>query len=357
MSAQTDDAPVSLRVLSQIQRAHDRTRDEYNALPLPTMEELNHALRTNPWLVAVVHRAAAHLHEGFAGADMIVPQILEDTNYDHDRYIDDLDHQALIEIVPLLRRLGYTVDLFQEGVQAFLEECPFTLRFPDHSTRHFKTEAKLDPEHHARTGRGYLVRLRGTAPDQVRRRGLVRAVARFKILLERARVTVADPRRPGAQAALAAERATALAETEPPHWAAKEASEQTSRKRKLVDAIHEEPFDVQWGARWVNIHVHGESKCNYELWHEGTDKEVRVNLMRVEAVAGDHFVFQKCRLIEGNPLEKFYDTVVLHRDAFRVEEARERLPERVFVDLETSFGYRFCQGRDPTTHEPAPYDV
>lgn len=355
MSAQVDEAPVCLRVLSEIQRAHDRTRDEFNAMPLPTMEELNHALRTNSWLAAVVYRSAAHLHEGFRGSDMIVPQILGETEYGGQ--IDARDYDGLIEVIPLLRRMGFTVHLFQGGPRMHLESCPFTIDFPDCHTRNFNVKPKADPANHARTGRGYIVTLRGTAPDQVRRRGLVRAVARFKILLERARVAVADPRRPGAQAALAAERATVLAETEPPHWAAKEASEQASRKRKLVDAIHEETFDVQWGARWVNIHVNGESKCNYELWHEGTDKEVRVNLMRVEAVAGDHFVFQKRRLIGDNPYEKFYDTVVLHRDAFRVEEARERLPERVFVDLETSFGYRFCQSRDPTTYEPAPYDV
>lgn len=40
MSAQNEDAPVSLRVLSEIQRAHDRTLDEYNALAAQERAEM-----------------------------------------------------------------------------------------------------------------------------------------------------------------------------------------------------------------------------------------------------------------------------------------------------------------------------
>jgi len=45
----------------------------------------------------------------------------------------------------------------------------------------------------------------------------LKCIPRLLGWLRQARIALADPRRPGAMAALAAERESALAETQPPH--------------------------------------------------------------------------------------------------------------------------------------------
>lgn len=155
------------------------------------------------------------------------------------------------------------------------------------------------------------VMLNGTAPDQIRRRGLVKCVPRLFGWLRAARITLADPRRPGALERLADERAEAFApQTTPPHWAKKEGEElQRKRKRELVDALHADTNDVAKGARWSHIH----ERVNQISSLEGPSYK----MMRVEALAGDHFVFQVAGDVRYQRAE--YEVKVLHRDEFDVE--------------------------------------
>ena len=162
---------------------------------------------------------------------------------------------------------------------------------------------------------------------QIRRRGILKCVPRLLGWLRQARITLADPCRPGAMDALEAERGEELADTTPPHWETA-ATEQSRRKRKLVDAIHADEDDVANGARWANINVHGKAKlCR-------TTGAPFVRPMRIEAIADDHFIFQRCEH------DNYYDVVVLHRDAFDVAP----WPKQGFhaEGYEELFDNRFC---------------
>ena len=178
--------------------------------------------------------------------------------------------------------------------------------------------------------------MNGTTPAQIRRRGILKCVPRLLGWLRQARITLADPRRPGAMDALEAERGEELADTTPPHWKTA-ATEQSNHKRKLVDAIHADEDDVAKGARWANINAHGKTK----LCHTTSAPFMRP--MRIEAIANDHFIFQRCE--HGN----YYDVVVLHRDAFDVAP----WPKQGFhaEGYEEEFDNRFCDERFATTSE------
>jgi len=64
-------SPVYAARLAEARKTYDATADKYNALPVPTLEALSVALRTDAWLAAVVYRAAQHQALGYGGADMI----------------------------------------------------------------------------------------------------------------------------------------------------------------------------------------------------------------------------------------------------------------------------------------------
>tara|TARA_Y100000389_G_scaffold22809_1_gene19504 strand:+ start:72 stop:1085 length:1014 start_codon:yes stop_codon:yes gene_type:complete len=316
--------------LRQVQEDHDRIAAFYNAMPLPTAAALCLELRTNQWLGSVVHSAATDLHTGFG---CYVAKV--DANY------EEFTYEELVEIVPFVRRLGYSVCIFISDDVLALKRCPFAVYFPGHPTPRSGTPSFWA---HANEGCGYVVALCGTAPDQLGWRGLITAVVRFKVLLERARVRLADPRRPGAQAALAAELATELAASDPPHWAGKRAVVQDARKRKLVEALHADGEDVDRGARWANIHVNGERASGYHRW---IVPNAFVNMMRAEAVAGDHFVFQQKKV--SAHFETSYDVVVLHRDAFEVADAH---PEATYLKgEERDFKWRWKHAQPPSEAE------
>jgi len=142
---------------------------------------------------------------------------------------------------------------------------------------------------------------------QIRRRGVLKCVPRLLGMLRAARIALADPRRPGALDALAAERDAALTEPGPPHWPS-EANTQVARKRKLVDALHASAAETRKGARWADVQVKGEAAPRRA-------NGVRVvRPMRIEAVAGDHYVFQR-NAGDGNYR---HEVVVLHRESFDV---------------------------------------
>ena len=47
-------SPVYAARLAEARKTYDATADKYNALPVPTLEALSVALRTDAWLAAVV---------------------------------------------------------------------------------------------------------------------------------------------------------------------------------------------------------------------------------------------------------------------------------------------------------------
>ena len=307
--------------LAQTHAEYHGLIDKYNAKPLPTLEALGLEQRTNPWLAAVCYRAAQHFNMGYGGVDMIV----REGGFGHgdDAYMLDLDYDDLVGVIPHVRRLGYTVTIFSDHeVHCHAYNCPFGLIrpfsvgfgkdtashlecLPKHLSRMHLKDTASRLELHARLGRPYSIKLHGTSPAQIRRRGLVKCVPRLLGWLRQARIVLADPRRAGALEALETERNTELADLAPPHWETT-ASVQGKRKRELVDALHASDCDVQNGARWSNIQERGKVKmCR-------TTGATFMRAMRIEAIAGDHFIFQKCEH------DNYFDVVVLHRDAFEV---------------------------------------
>ena len=115
-------------------------------------------------------------------------------SFDHtdDDHLQYLDYDQLVAAVPYVRRLGYAVNLYSSEE----ESCPFPVRFPgqpylkEHHDRRLKEFAKR--------GREYPIRLHGTSPTQIRRRGLLKSVPAMLSWLRRARIALADPSRPGA---------------------------------------------------------------------------------------------------------------------------------------------------------------
>ena len=86
-------------------------------------------------------------------------------------------------------------------------------------------------------------------------------------------------------------------------------TEQQSRKRTLVNALHADKEDVEKGARWANIQVKGQVKMDAR-WAKPF-----VQPMRIEAVAGSHYVFQAPH---NTGLGYKHRVVVLHCDEFDV---------------------------------------
>ena len=277
---------------------------KFNKLPIPSLEKLCEEMASNPWLAAVVRRVTQHKSWGDREAN-IFTESFTDNRLDVDQE-GEFDHYSLDQshaIVPYLRRLGYGVTLYSEGMFPMVDDLPFSIRtkfsfHPGH-LQEFKTALTEHKNH----GTPYFATLRGNSPRQIRGRGLVKCVPKLLGWLRQARITLADPSRPGAMDTLEAERAKELTDTTPPHWETA-ATEQSKRKRKLIDAIHADEDDVYNGARWASIQERGKVKlCNGAL-------EARP--MRIEAIADDHFIFQKIK--HGN----LYEVVVVHRDAFDV---------------------------------------
>mgnify|MGYP004142538419 CR=1 FL=1 len=108
-------------------------------------------------------------------------------------------------------------------------------------------------------------------------------------------------------AALIQENKAGMAEDYPPHWASGE-EVQRKRKREMVDAVHGEYENRASGVLWYKITEHG----TYG----------RVVPMRVEAVAGEYFVFQRPYFHYNR-----FHVVALHRDAFQVHSWDRQLGE------------------------------
>jgi len=288
--------------LSNARLGHARKLAEYNSGPelLPTMEEVAHALVVNPWLAAVVHKAAQMKKLGYTGTNM------SPADFPHHEHLQALSYCQLADfVVPFVRRLGYQVTLYSVE-----ENClPFSVGFVGH---------QFDPAHATESrlkayARGehsdYLIHLHGTSPMQIRHRGLLKCVPRLLGWLRSARITLADPRRPGAMAALIQANEAGMAEDYPPHWASG-AEVQRKRKREMVDAVHGEYENRASGVLW------------YKITEHGTFGPCRVFPVRVEAVAGEYFVFQRPYF----SYDRFH-VVALHRDAFQVHSWDRELHE------------------------------
>ena len=278
--------------LANARLGHARTLILFNSGPetLPTMEEVAHALVVRPWLAAVVYKAAQISYMGYGGGG-VEPR---DFPHEDDDHLRHLEYDDLVSVVPFVRRLGYEVTLFSDEDP----ECPFSLGFVGYQFPWIHaTEPRLKAYARGEYDR-YLIHLHGTSPMQSRRRGLLKCVPRLLGWLRSARIALADPRRPGAIAALIQENEAGMAEAYPPHWSSGE-KVQLKRKREMVDAIHGKFEDWESGTRWFKITEHG----TYG----------RVFPARVEAVAGDYFVFQRATFTYDRFLVK-----VLHRDAFEV---------------------------------------
>ena len=307
---------LQLDKLNNVRTEHAAIVDKYNGMPLPSLEALGKELCTNRWLCAVVHRVVQYDGMGFKGCLCATPDSF------NDHYLRNLEYNDLVAVVPYLRRLGYAVTLFPDEEQSH----PFNVGFLDQPRRYLVDlhEGFLE---HVDQGGTYPIRMHGTSPAQIRGRGLLKCVPRLLGWLRQARIVLADPRRSGAMDALEAERGEELADTTPPQWETA-ATEQSRRKRKLVDAIHADEDDVANGARWANINAHGKAKlCR-------TTGAPFVRPMRIEAIADDHFIFQRCEH------DNYYDVVVLHRDAFDVAPR----PKQWFhaEGYEERFDNRFC---------------
>ena len=286
---------------------HSAIADKYNAMALPSLETLATELRTNRWLCALLHHVVRQAAQGFEGGAHATP----DSFGTEANYLRDLEYAELVAVVPYVRRLGYAVVLFSD----FDPAHPFNVAFMDQPQHWCLKLHREDLLNHARTGELYAIRLRGTAPDQIRRRGLLKCVPRLLGWLRQARIALADPRRPGAVASLVKGLAATLAETHPPHWksaAAEWAVEQASRKRKLAEALHASEDDRRKGVRWFNVQEHhGKSSASR------AGEPLVTNMMRIEALAGDHCVFQRERQTQYLR-ELTYEVVVLHNDAFDI---------------------------------------
>ena len=288
-----------LRLVKKARRAHGATVDEYNAMPLPTLQELAEQLTGNRWLCAVVQQIVDDCPQSAPPVEG--SRVIPDMFRDHE--LSNLAYHKLVAAVPYLRRLGYAVTLFSDESS----HHPFNVEFLGHPKPHL-VDLQEDLWKHARLeecefGHPYEIRMHGTSPKQIRRRGLLKCVPRLLGWLRQARIALADPSRPGAMAALAAEREAELADDAPPHWET-EASVQGKRKRELVDALHASDEDVCKGARWADV----------RFSTDGVTDDF-VHPMRIEALAGDHFVFQH-NLMGSNYR---HEVVVLHRDAFTVK--------------------------------------
>lgn len=274
--------------------------DRYNRMPVPSLEELCTALRDNRWLCEIVERAAMQRYMLNHGG---LP-VRNDMHYGS--YGKRLEYNQLVAVVPFLRRMGYSVMICSFENKG----NPFNLGFPGRSLFRL-SRLKAAMEEYVNEGCTYNVYLHGTAPAQVRQRGMLKCVPRLLGWLRAARIALANPSRPGAMEALTQERDAALDATDPPHWETK-ADVQAKRKRSIVDALHANDHDVADGARWFNIQERGKrARCHPNGGAAGV-----YSPMRIEAVAGDHFVFQDNHGAGDNWTFK---VVVVHRDAFDVD--------------------------------------
>ena len=275
--------------------------DQYNAMQLPTIETLGLQQRTNPWLAAVCYRATQHASMGYGGVEIIVSSF----SHKDEVWFSDLRYEELVSVIPCVRRMGYTVNVRSDRDM----NNPFSVGFGRSSHSHLK-EAESYLELHAHEVCPYRIKLHGTSPAQIRRRGLIKCVPRLLGWLRQARINLADPRRPGAIDKLTAERAAELADTDPPHWKAEAADAQDSRKRKLVDALHASEADRRKGARWFNVRERG------VVLRDNSGRPMTEFPMRIEALAGGwHYVFQRernCQMLG----QTTYEVIVLHHDAF-----------------------------------------
>ena len=94
--------------------------DQYNRLPVPSLEELCAALRDNRWLCALVETARVQRDWSKDGGVCATPETF------HDKYATGLAYDALVAVVPFLRRLGYSVMLFSDRNR----EHPFNVGYP-----------------------------------------------------------------------------------------------------------------------------------------------------------------------------------------------------------------------------------
>ena len=301
--------------MSIVVAAHQAAVDKFNALPVPTLEALVDMLRTNRWFCAVVQKAAKHRARGFEGGVCAEPASFDD------HYLRQLEYDDLVSVVPFVRRLGYPVILFSNEDQGH----PFNIACAAVQSSDFilGKDCTNDFEEHVQRGEPYPIRLHGTSPEQIRRRGLLKCVPRLLGMLRAARIALANPNRPGVLDAIANELDTIFDRHAPDRE--RNAAEQTGRKRKLAEALHASEYDTREGARWADIQVHDAARASR------LDAPVRP--MRIEAVAGEHYIFQH----NDNEYDPNYEhkVRVLHRDAFDVRP----LPDRDW--FENFFEQRF----------------
>ena len=282
----------------QTRAEHAAFVDKYNAMALPTLEALGKELCTNRWLCAVIQRVVENDAIGFNGGICVRQDSFKN------KHACNLEYNDLVAVVPYLRRLGHTVVLFSDEEQSH----PFNVGFQGQPCSYIP-HLHEDFLEHINCGEAYPIRMYGTSPAQIRRRGLVKCVPRLLGWLRQARINLADPRRPGAMDKLTAERAAELADTDPPHWDT-ETAVQNKRKRELVDALHASEADRRKGARWFNVRERG------LVLRDNSGRPMTGIPMRIDALAGGwHYVFQRERNYQFLR-QTTYEVIVLHHDAF-----------------------------------------
>ena len=113
-----------------------------------------------------------------------------------------------------------------------------------------------------------------------------------------------------------------------------DADTQRLRKLKVVDVLGASDEAIDKDARWFYIDVHGKTVRD--------DGRPERRVMRIEAIAGDHFIFQENYVKYYNK----WEVVVLHRDAFDVASWYPGWGPRAQGNNEQKFKDRFVDFDD-----------
>ena len=140
---------------------------------VPSLERTLLELQRNPYLTAVVQLAHLHKLNGFGGVDcfdqMVAGDVTENEVHNSPQldlleYIRDMTLEDKHAVVPHVRRLGYSVIVFD-----FDLECPFSLNFPGSAPTPIFRETYQTP----------VTLLYATSPPMMRLRGLLFCISRL----------------------------------------------------------------------------------------------------------------------------------------------------------------------------------
>ena len=255
--------------------------------------EILDKLKTDPYLAHMVAHAARDAAQGMGRVEIF------DSESEDAPDCLKVSLMTLHDVLPYLLRMGFHATRFESN-DSTLKDCAFMLEFPGYAPKLVET---LYAREHAILGgwdRKMLV-FYGNSPTQLRHKGVVKCVPRLLGWLRSARIALTDPLADARAEAAAA--AVGACDLDDGGQTASERhdAEQTSRKRKLVDAIHADEAHVEGGCRWAGI--------------KKRLPDAKIRPMRIEAIHGDVFCFAT---YDGSTDTPGSAVQLLHRDAFDV---------------------------------------